>query len=135
MTNLNDFLQYIIPLFTQKFQQLQHPLTHMDLETQLVIQITSLMAVTGMGDNLHKKIRGDQKWETMDKYKQNANLGNSSCSYKNFYQAKTVVSIYIYTELFSSQNCTVHHHFNRIANCTASQNLRGSCDVISHVTI
>jgi len=33
----------------------------------------------------------------MDKNKQNVNLGNSYCSYKNLHQANTVVSQYLNT--------------------------------------
>jgi len=41
-------------------------------------------AVDDMGVDLHKK------WGPWTKYKQNANLGNSYCSYKNLHQANTV---------------------------------------------
>ena len=40
-----------------------------------------------MGVDLHKTVGGP--WI---KYKQDANLGNSYCSYKNLHQANTVVS-------------------------------------------
>ena len=36
-------------------------------------------------------------WGPWTKYKQNANLGNSYCSYKNLHQANTVVSQYLNT--------------------------------------